>query len=453
MPPPFALTTMPSSTGSPLLPAQSWDLRVSENNRFLTHATGVPFLWLGDTAWELFHRLDREDAERYLENRRQKGFTVIQAVALAELDGLNTPNPYGERPLFDNDPARPNPKYFDHVDWIIAKAREKGLYIGLLPTWGRYVVKGSWEKSSPIIFNPTNAAAYGAWIGARYKDTPNLIWILGGDRNPDGVIDVWRAMAQAIRHADAGRHLITFHPQGGSSSATLLHTEPWLDFNMIQSGHAARDLPNYEMIAADYARTPVKPVLDGEPRYEDHPIKWRPDELGWFDDADVRQAAYWAVFAGAFGHTYGCHPIWQMAAPGRERVGLARHDWTEVLDLPGASQMRHLRALLESRDFLSRVPDQSLLLNNPPTGPDHARATRGDGYIFVYLPTGKPVDVRLRAYRRGGGVRGWFVSWFNPRTGEWLKAPDAAAKEVVSFTPPGSPGRGNDWVLVLDALS
>jgi hypothetical protein len=142
-----------------------------------------------------------------------------------------------------------------------------------------------------------------------------------------------------------------------------------------------------------------------------------------------------------------------MAAPGRERVGLARHDWTEVLDLPGASQMRHLRALLESRDFLSRVPDQSLLLNNPPTGPDHARATRGDGYIFVYLPTGKPVDVRLRAYRRGGGVRGWFVSWFNPRTGEWLKAPDAAAKEVVSFTPPGSPGRGNDWVLVLDALS
>jgi hypothetical protein len=101
---------MPSSTGSPLLPAQSWDLRVSENNRFLTHATGVPFLWLGDTAWELFHRLDREDAERYLENRRQKGFTVIQAVALAELDGLNTPNPYGERPLFDNDPPPPPPQ-------------------------------------------------------------------------------------------------------------------------------------------------------------------------------------------------------------------------------------------------------------------------------------------------------------------------------------------------------
>jgi len=79
----------------PLLNAATLQpLRVSENHRFLVTADGRPFFWLGDTAWELFHRLNREEATRYLEDRASKGFTVIQAVALAELDGLNTPNAY-----------------------------------------------------------------------------------------------------------------------------------------------------------------------------------------------------------------------------------------------------------------------------------------------------------------------------------------------------------------------
>ena len=83
------------------------DLKVSSNHRYLIHADGTPFFYLGDTAWELFHRLTREEADRYLENRRQKGFTVIQAVVLAEFDGLKVPNPYGETPLINNDPTQP----------------------------------------------------------------------------------------------------------------------------------------------------------------------------------------------------------------------------------------------------------------------------------------------------------------------------------------------------------
>lgn len=117
-------------------------LRVSENQRFLVTTDGKPFFWLADTAWELFHRLNREEATRYLEDRASKGFTIIQAVALAELDGLNTPNAYGHRPLVDNDPNRPDLKdgpdndYWDHVDFIVRRANELGLRIGFLPTWG-----------------------------------------------------------------------------------------------------------------------------------------------------------------------------------------------------------------------------------------------------------------------------------------------------------------------------
>ncbi|MGD0577627.1 MAG: DUF4038 domain-containing protein, partial [Bryobacteraceae bacterium] len=226
------------------------DLKVSENRRFLVYADGTPFFYLGDTAWELFHRLTREESDRYLENRRQKAFTVIQAVALAEFEGLAAANTDGDRPLLDNDPANPNEAYFRHVDDVVDLARAKDLFIGMLPTWGDKVVK-MWGQG-PVIFNPTNARAYGLFLGRRYRDRPNIIWILGGDRPADGFVPVWREMAAGLREGDGGRHLITYHPSGDSSSSKWLHNEPWLDFNMLQSSHAQRDKANYLMIAHDY---------------------------------------------------------------------------------------------------------------------------------------------------------------------------------------------------------
>jgi hypothetical protein len=162
-------------------------LKVSENKRFLVTADGQPFFWLGDTAWELFHRLNREEADRYLRNRAERRFTVIQTVALAELDGLSDPNPYGHRPLLNNDPATPdvrdgpNNDYWDHVDYIVDRAAELGMYIGFLPTWGdKWNIR---KGAGPEVFTPQNAEAYGAWLGKRYKDRTNIIWILGGDRS------------------------------------------------------------------------------------------------------------------------------------------------------------------------------------------------------------------------------------------------------------------------------
>ena len=425
-------------------------LRVSDNRRFLQHADGTPFVWIGDTAWELFHRLTREETERYLDQRRAQGFTVIQAVALAELDGLNVPNAYGERPLLDNDPTRPNDRYFEHVDWVVAHAREKGLYVGLLPTWGDKVVTESWGKG-PVIFpidQPDLARAYGRFLGARYRDAPNVIWILGGDRKGGGFEAVWHAMAEGIEAGDAGAHLMTYHPQGGFSSSAWFLEAPWIDFNMLQSGHSERDLRNDVMIDADYARTPVKPVLDGEPRYENHPVDWDPKK-GWFDDYDVRQALYWSVFAGAFGVTYGCHDVWQMMAPGRTPISSARNAWFEVLDLPGAWDVMHLRRLLRSRPFFDRVPDQALIRGEAGEGASVVRATRGGDYAFLYIPTGEPVTVQLGRIS-GETLVAW---WFDPRSGEARKIATVVNRGARRFTPPGRPGRGNDWVLVLDSAA
>jgi hypothetical protein len=213
---------------------------------------GTPFFYLGDTGWELFHRLSYSEAEKYLENRRQKGFTVIQAVILAELDGLNTPNRNGDRPLINNDPQRPNESYFAFVDSVIRLAEGKGIFIGLLPTWGDKVDKSSWG-TGPVIFNPENALAYGKYVGGRYKDFPNIIWINGGDRpggrNAAGTGDnfpVWDALGKGIKSADPN-HLMTYHPWGEKSSSAWFHNCEWLDFNMAQTGHGQRSYAIYRI--------------------------------------------------------------------------------------------------------------------------------------------------------------------------------------------------------------
>jgi hypothetical protein len=420
-------------------------LNVSDNKRYLVHQDGTPFFYLGCTAWELFHRLNREEADRYLENRRQKGFTVIQAVILAELDGLDTPNPYGDLPLLNNDPTTPNERYFKHVDYIVNKAQEKGIYIGMLPTWADKVGAQLWGKGPENLINTTNARIYGEFLGSRYKDTPNIIWILGGDRSAKGFESVWREMVEGIKAGDESRHLMTYHPLGGESSSASFHHEDWLDFNMLQSSHHARDFPNYELITSDYQQSPPKPTLDGEPRYEDHLVNWQLKN-GRFDDYDVRQAAYWGVFAGGMGTTYGAHGIWQMYAPGRSPITHARTYWYDSLDFNGAWDMMHLRHLMESRPFVTGVPAQSVIASRQGRGADHVRASQGDGYLFVYIPTGKKVSIKLGTIA-GNEVKAW---WFNPRTGEVSEIgtfPNSGTKE---FVPSGKRGRGNDWVLVLD---
>lgn len=420
-------------------------LKVSENRRFLQHEDGTPFFYLGDTAWELFHRLNREDAKKYLGNRRQKGFTVIQAVALAEQNGLNDPNPYGDIPLIDNDPLRPNEKYWEHVDWIISKAEENGLYIGLLPTWGDKVDLQGWGIG-PVIFNPENAFAYGRWIGDRYKDFRNIIWINGGDRDGGGNnTAVWNALARGIKSSDPN-HLMTYHPWGGHSSSEWFHHEDWLDFNMMQTGHGERSYFTYKkLLARDYRLHPVKPTFDGEPRYEDHPVSWNPDVLGWFDDADIRQTLYWSLFTGGFGYTYGCHPVWQMKTPERAPVGLVRNNWYDVLDLPGAWDLIHARNLVLSRPFFDRRPAQELVLNKLQSDRDFIVATRGNDYAMVYIPTGQDAFVNMEelGFER---IRLW---WFNPRSGGSEFVEEVPGEGIRAFSTP-SGGRGNDWILVID---
>ena len=434
-------------------------IQVSQNQRFLVTESGTPFFWLGDTAWELFHRLNHAEAEHYLETRRQQGFNVIQAVVLAELDGLHTPNPNGRLPLCGDDPSRPNELYFQDVDAIIRLAAEKGLYIGLLPTWGDKVHGGLWGVG-PVVFDAENAQTFGKFLGQRYRDYTNILWILGGDRPANGYENLWKAIEQGIITGLGYQPFFTYHPNGGASSSAWLHETDWLDMNMLQSGHVLLDAPNWEMIRSDYDLKPTKPVLDGEPCYEDHPVdpflrQWKP-ELGRFSDYDVRKQAYRAVFSGACGHTYGHHSIWQFWNLGREPINFPMLNWEDAVLRSGATQMVHLKNLMLSRSYLSRIPDWNMLTDIQEPAPAdnnihfdadraaYACATRCvDGsYAMVYFPNAEQ-NLRVDLQVFGDQVKAW---WYDPRNGN-AHFVGEYPNETMMFT---SPIAGPDWVLVLD---
>jgi len=430
-------------------------LKVTPNGHYLQYEDGTPFFWLGDTGWELFHRLTIQEIARYLDNRKSKGFNVIQAVILAELDGVHSSNKYGDYPLINNNPDKPNEKYFRLVDTVVVMAAKRGITMALLPAWGDKVTL-KYGGKGPVIFDTANAYRYGKYLGNRYKNANNIIWILGGDRPPQDDKDDWKpvyaALAKGLKDGASRHYLTSFHPGGYVwESSVYLHKEDWLDFNMIQSGHSELDQPVWKTVWRDWHLQPSKPVLDGEPCYEDHPINpwptWNPAN-GYFRDYDVRRQIYRSVFSGGFGVTYGHHAIWQFYNPSVEKLNHADRYWYDALDRPGAFQAGYLKKLILSRLPLNRIPDTTLIISGQGTkNAEHIAAFRdGDGsYAMVYLPVGKKIEINT-ALIKAKEIRAW---WFNPRTGETEKFFSFKAAKTHWFTPPAL-GIKNDWVLVLD---
>lgn len=425
-------------------------IQVSSNHRFLQYSDGKPFFWLGDTAWEMLHRLKEPEVRKYLENRRARGFNVIQTVILAEFDGVNTPNAYGDLPLADHDPTCLNPAYFDWIKKVLKIAQEMDLTLGLLPTWGDKVVP-MWG-TGPQIFTVKNARIYGELVGKKLKGHPNIIWILGGDRPGDGTGEIWSAMAQGLRQGREVDDLFTWHPSGGSGSSQWFHDSEWLDMNMWQSGHSRLDAPIWDQIAKDYQRTPVKPVLDGEPNYEDHPIDpfsraWQP-EFGRFTDYDVRRQVYRSVFAGACGVTYGHHTIWQFYDAGRVPINHPAFTWQEAITRPAGAQLIHLKNLMLSRPYFQRIPADDLILDGQGEGGRHITLTRDQSgsYAMLYFPQAdQKVRISLKPFQHP--LR-W--GWYDPRTGKYFAKGMVPSLESAEFH---SPIGGPDWVLVLDAVA
>jgi hypothetical protein len=193
-----------------------------------------------------------------------------------------------------------------------------------------------------------------------------------------------------------------------------------------------------------YNMQPTKPVMDAEPIYEDHPVCFDVKNLGTSNSLDVRRSAYLDLFAGAFGHTYGCHDIWQMYSPNREAVNGPHVYWQQAMDLPGANQMKYVRSLMEAFPLLDRVPDQSIIKEQNTAAAERIQASRGNDYLMVYSTAGKAFTVNMGKIK-GRQVKGF---WYNPRNGDQKMIETLSNISTKKFTPPSN-GYGQDWVLAL----
>ncbi|WP_301827688.1 DUF4038 domain-containing protein [uncultured Parabacteroides sp.] len=242
---------------------------------------------------------------------------------------------------------------------------------------------------------------------------------------------------------------MTFHPYGRHTSSKWFHDAVWLDFNSSQTGHANCSFDIFEnLVVGDYNKQPVKPCINMEPCYEDHPVRGDVcTSTTWFDDTNTRQALYWSLFSGAAGHAYGCHPIWQCMSPAYKPTGNVLNNWYDDLDLPGAGNMIHARRLFEKYDYFSRRPAPELILTKQQVIGDMAVAAQGKGYAFVYLPNGNPVDISLETLPEATALT---LQWYNPRTGQYTLIGEVPAKGIYRAKPTSS-GIGNDWILVVDS--
>ena len=423
------------------------NLSISENRRYLMEGD-KPFFWLGDTAWLMLLKLDEDEIYTYLRNRKEKGYNVIQTVLIQSLQDVESSLAPGRKDVKKSE-------YWKFVDRVLNMAEQMGLYIGLLPAWGSLV------KSN--ILNMETMRIYANFLGKRYQNRKNLIWILGGDVRGDVGYDVFCLEGEILKSYNPER-IIAYHPFGRTSSSLWFHNEPWLDMNLFQSGHRRYDQAsldewddnaeketffgedNWKYVDRDLSYDIVKPTLDAEPSYEGIPQGLHNPRNPYWEEWDVRRYAYWSVFAGAAGHTYGSNSIMQLyddfSKPGAYGV---RELWQDAMHHPGCAQLKYLKDLMESVDFINGKADDSLLLFGQKERYHRIAVFAGEDYILCYDYMGDEFLLDLRRFQNME-LDAW---WMDPRNNSLSYITTIKGQEKWLASPVARKEKANDWVLIL----
>jgi len=407
-----------------LFAADSYPVKVGPDHRHLVTQSGAPFLVQGEAAWSLISGLTKEEAEVYLEDRQKKGFNSI-IVNLIEHKFRGPVNRYGDGPFLTlGDFSTPNEKYFEHADWVIRKAAEKGIEVFLAPIYLGYIGTDEGWVEEALANGPEKCRSWGRYVGKRYAAFDNIVWLIGGDRNPDKAREDVDAIVQGIKEFDP-RHIFTAHCHP-ENSAIDQYKQGWLDLNTTYTYNIV-----HGMLLGDYHRKPPMPFVLIESIYEgEHNAS----------AVQIRRQAYWAVLCGATGQFMGNRPIW-LFDPG----------WEAALNSTASQDMPRLKALFNSRPWFDLVPDDKHEVVVDGLGEfrglDYLSAARTENgrTMIAYMPTTRVVTVDMTKIS-GKEATAW---WFNPRSGKSDSIGQYPTAGKRQFTPPGD----GDWVLVLDDAS
>lgn len=443
------------ASGASAQTAPSWPIRASANGRYLVDSAGKPFFYFATTPWMIGVNLSDADVKLYLDDRRASGVNVIQMMSLPWEDNPQTgawtsngQNILGLRPFRnENDFSTYNTAYFDRLAWVIDEARARGITVAFAPFWPG-CCRESWIEEFRLN-SLDNLRAYGRFIGERFGQKDNLIWIMGGDKTPDFLSDDmtrYDAMIAEIVSRDRDQ-LATFH--AGAGEHPRIVNRPWRTLDGVYTYGPGQNGPYHHYVRAldSFNATPPQPSILLEGRYENEQT-YQPWQL--------RRQAYWAVLSGTSGHAYG-HFYWNLSDD---------REWRNQLHRPAFEQLRFLKPLFDTLPWWDLTPDQSHAwviggygafqssTDDANSGADYVTAGySADRRVLVaYLPpTGanaRAITVDMNRFS-AGNIR---ATWFNPVDGTRRDAGVFANAGSQVFASPGDNGDGwNDWVLMLIA--
>ncbi len=447
------LEVQPYEGGNALL--KRGPLRLSDNRRYLEHADGTPFFWLGDTWWFCLRKELSwpEDLQTLTRDRVQKGFSVIQFIAGPYPDmPWNDERNFNEAGFpWEQDFARVNPAYYDMADLRVYHLVRMGLVPCVFGCWGFHLIWMGVEKMKQ----------HWRHLVARCGSLP-VLWCLAGEGTMPFYLSKNREkdretlkkglteIGAYLREIDPYRRLITVHPNSPNSARNQVEDPLLLDIDMLQTGHNDRlSIPaTIRQVRQAYLRTPTIPVVNGEVCYEG---------IGGQSREEVQRFMFWiCILGGACGHTYGANGLWQVNTeekpfgPSPSGTAWGNTPWGEAYQLPGSRQLGLGKKFLERYEWWRFEPHPEWVEPHGTQEEIYAPFAGGiPGKVrVVFLPSGvwnisfKGIEGQVRYHAR----------LFDPVTGELrdlgpVKPDDQGNWQLPLNRPPVY----QDWVVVLEA--
>lgn len=414
--------------------APSFPLVIAPDGRSLVDRSGAPFLINGDTPWSLMVGLTDDEATRYLDDRVERGFNTILVNLIEHRFAKDPPqNVYGIAPFATPEDIRtPDDVYFDRCVGIVEKARDRHLLVMMTPAYLGFGGgdEGWWQALASR--TTSEVEDYGMYLGSKFRGLANVVWVMGGDYWDPDVLTRTRSLVAGLKSGGRTDWLFTYHTGPNRSSSEVVGNEAWLD---IDATYVYEDL--VAELEQDYGRSPTRPFLLFESRYEQEPDPPAPR-------LELRSQAYWSVLTGGMGALFGNNPIWNF-----ENHALYAYDgtWESNLGSAGATDRTRFAELFLARDWSELEPDRSgtVLIGGrgSGSGSSYAAKSRDSTSVIVYTPLQRELTIDMTELS-GSNVD---ALWFAPQSGAYSTIGTFPNTGSRRFTPPGA----GDWVLLLEA--